>query len=145
MTDVVFRSPKKRGRLAVFLSGRGSNFLAIHDAVRAGKIGAEISLVLSNKEEAPGLLAARERGLFIGAVHGLGLYQGVELVRHLTSLEPATEETLALCDRALDLGVIMQPTGENFNILKVKPPMCLTMESADHFVDAVRHALATGW
>lgn len=63
MTDVVFRSPKKRGRLAVFLSGRGSNFLAIHDAVRAGKIGAEISLVLSNKEEAPGLLAARERGL----------------------------------------------------------------------------------
>lgn len=63
MTDVVFRSPKKRGRLAIFLSGRGSNFLAIHDAVRAGKIGAEISLVLSNKEEAPGLLAARERGL----------------------------------------------------------------------------------
>ncbi|MDD8015789.1 MAG: phosphoribosylglycinamide formyltransferase [Acidobacteriota bacterium] len=45
------------------MSGRGSNFLAIHDAVRAGKIGAEISLVLSNKGEAPGLLAARERGL----------------------------------------------------------------------------------
>lgn len=63
MTDVVFRSPQKKGRIAVFLSGRGSNFLAIHDAVRAGKIGAEIGLVLSNKEEAPGLQAARERGL----------------------------------------------------------------------------------
>ena len=41
--------------------------------------------------------------------------------------------------------MIMQPTGENFNILKVKPPMCLTMQSADHFVDALQHALRTGW
>lgn len=89
--------------------------------------------------------SAAARGLFIGAVHGSGLYQGVELVRDLTTLEPATEETLALCDRVLDLGVIMQPTGENFNILKVKPPMCLTRASADHFIDAVAHALSTGW
>ena len=41
--------------------------------------------------------------------------------------------------------MIMQPTGENFNILKVKPPMCLTVESADHFVDALLHALSVGW
>ena len=45
----------------VLLSGRGSNFMAIRDAVRAGRINAEIGLVFSNKEEAPGLLAARER------------------------------------------------------------------------------------
>jgi 4-aminobutyrate aminotransferase-like enzyme len=91
------------------------------------------------------LPAAAYHGLFVGAVHGLGLYQGVELVRDLQTREPATEETLALCDRMLDLGVIMQPTGENFNILKVKPPMCFTTASADHFVDALTHALATGW
>ena len=100
---------------------------------------------LAEQLRAGSLPAAHERGLFIGAVHGLGLYQGVELVRDLHTLEPATEETLALCDRVLDLGVIMQPTGENFNILKVKPPMCLTMQSADHFVDALQHALRTGW
>ena len=63
MDASTFRSPKKRGRIAVFLSGRGSNFLAIHDAVLQRRIDAEIVLVLSNVEAAPGLAAARERGL----------------------------------------------------------------------------------
>ncbi len=63
MTEEVFRSPKKRGRIAVFLSGRGSNFMALHDAVQAGRINADIALVFSNKQEAPGLLFAREQGL----------------------------------------------------------------------------------
>ncbi len=63
MSDEVFRSPKKRGRIAVFLSGRGSNFQAIHDAILAGKINAEIVLVFSNKKEAPGLKTAQERNL----------------------------------------------------------------------------------
>jgi phosphoribosylglycinamide formyltransferase-1 len=58
-----FRSPKKHGRIMVLLSGRGSNFKAIHDAILAGRIDAEIGLVFSNKEDAPGLALARERGL----------------------------------------------------------------------------------
>ncbi len=63
MDEVIFRSPKKRGRVAVLLSGRGSNFTAIHGAVRAGRIDADIALVLSNKADAPGLVKAREEGL----------------------------------------------------------------------------------
>ena len=63
MNDVIFRSPRKRGRVAVFLSGRGSNFMAIREAVRRGDINADISLVFSNKEDAPGLVKAREWGL----------------------------------------------------------------------------------
>jgi phosphoribosylglycinamide formyltransferase-1 len=63
MDEVAFRSPKKRGRVAVLLSGRGSNFMAIREAVRRGDIDAEIGLVLSNKPDAPGLLRAREWGL----------------------------------------------------------------------------------
>jgi phosphoribosylglycinamide formyltransferase-1 len=63
MEEAAFRSPKKRGRVAVFLSGRGSNFLALAEAARAGRMNAEIGLVLSNKPEAPGLLKAREMGL----------------------------------------------------------------------------------
>jgi phosphoribosylglycinamide formyltransferase-1 len=51
-------------RLGVLLSGRGSNFLAIHRAIADGRIrDAEIAVVLSNKTEAPGLDAARELGL----------------------------------------------------------------------------------
>jgi phosphoribosylglycinamide formyltransferase-1 len=63
MEEAVFRSPKKRGRLAVFLSGRGSNFMAIREAVERGAIDADIGLVLSNKADAPGLLQARAWGL----------------------------------------------------------------------------------
>jgi phosphoribosylglycinamide formyltransferase 1 len=63
MADEAFRSPKKHGRIMVLLSGRGSNFRAIADAVAAGKIDAEITLVFSNKEDAAGLVSARERGL----------------------------------------------------------------------------------
>jgi phosphoribosylglycinamide formyltransferase-1 len=63
MSEEIFVSPKKHGRIMALISGRGSNFRAIHDAIRAGRIDAEIALVFSNREEAPGLQIARERGL----------------------------------------------------------------------------------
>ncbi len=63
MTEEIFRSPKKRGKVVVFLSGRGSNFLAIHDGIKEGRINADIVLVFSNKKEAKGLELAREQGL----------------------------------------------------------------------------------
>ena len=51
-------------RLGILLSGRGSNFLAIHRAIEDGRIpGAEIAVVLSNKSDAPGLDSARSLGL----------------------------------------------------------------------------------
>jgi phosphoribosylglycinamide formyltransferase-1 len=63
MAEEVFVSPRKRGRIAVLLSGRGSNFRAIHDAAAAGCINADIALVFSNVDGAQGLLTARERSL----------------------------------------------------------------------------------
>ncbi len=51
-------------RLGILLSGRGSNFLAIAESIRAGRLrGAEIAVVISNVAEAPGLAAAREMRL----------------------------------------------------------------------------------
>jgi phosphoribosylglycinamide formyltransferase-1 len=50
-------------KLGILLSGRGSNFEAIARNVQAGKIPAEIAVVISNKEEAPGLATARNMGL----------------------------------------------------------------------------------
>jgi phosphoribosylglycinamide formyltransferase 1 len=49
--------------LGILLSGRGSNFEAIADAVAAGRIRAAIGVVISNRAEAPGVEAARRRGL----------------------------------------------------------------------------------
>ncbi len=82
-----------------------------------------------------------ERFALAGAVHGMGFYLGVEFVRDRETLEPATQETMMLCDRLLDLGILMQPTGDHLNVLKIKPPMCLTRESVDYFVDMLAKAL----
>jgi len=49
--------------LGILLSGRGSNFEAIARNVAEGKIPARIAVVISNREEAPGLARAREMGL----------------------------------------------------------------------------------
>jgi 4-aminobutyrate aminotransferase-like enzyme/Ser/Thr protein kinase RdoA (MazF antagonist) len=89
------------------------------------------------------LLSLASRYPLIGAVHGMGLYLGVELVLSPTSLEPATAEAALICERLLAAGVIVQPTGDHKNVLKIKPPLCLTVASADRFVDALELVLAT--
>jgi phosphoribosylglycinamide formyltransferase 1 len=50
-------------RLGILLSGRGSNFEAIADSIAAGRLRAKIAIVISNRPEAPGIEAARRRGL----------------------------------------------------------------------------------
>jgi len=50
-------------KLGILLSGRGSNFLAIAESVASGRIPAEIAIVISNRESAPGIIAARTQGL----------------------------------------------------------------------------------
>lgn len=50
-------------RLGILLSGRGSNFEAIADSIEAGRLEAEIAIVISNSPRAKGLERARQRGL----------------------------------------------------------------------------------
>jgi phosphoribosylglycinamide formyltransferase-1 len=60
-------------RLAVLISGRGSNFEAISDQIAAGALEAEIAVVVSNRQEAPGLESARARGLEAVSIPSKGL------------------------------------------------------------------------
>jgi 4-aminobutyrate aminotransferase-like enzyme/Ser/Thr protein kinase RdoA (MazF antagonist) len=91
------------------------------------------------------LEALGQRFPVVGAVHGMGLYLGLEFVRDRQTLEPATVETAGICDRLLELGVIMQPTGDHLNVLKIKPPLCLTRADADFFADMLAKVLEEGW
>ena len=51
-------------RLGILLSGRGSNFLAIAESIRCGRLpGVETAVVISNVAEAPGIAAAQQLGL----------------------------------------------------------------------------------
>ncbi|WP_047495627.1 phosphoribosylglycinamide formyltransferase [Terriglobus sp. TAA 43] len=57
-------SEARKARLGVLLSGRGSNFIAIADAIANGSLtGCEIAAVLSNIADAPGLAVAQQRGI----------------------------------------------------------------------------------
>jgi phosphoribosylglycinamide formyltransferase 1 len=61
-------------RIGVLLSGRGSNFEALADSISAGRIrNAEIGLVLSNREGAPGVERAKARGLTTRVIPSKGL------------------------------------------------------------------------
>ncbi len=61
-------------RVGVLLSGRGSNFEALAESVAAGQIpNAEIAIVVSNRENAPGLERARARGIEARAIPSKGL------------------------------------------------------------------------
>lgn len=68
-------------RIGILLSGRGSNFLAIADAIdQAGSDSAsvsplrdvQISIVISNRADAPGIAAARTRGLSTSVIEARG-------------------------------------------------------------------------
>ena len=60
--------------IAVLLSGRGSNFEALADSIAAGRIpNAEIAIVVSNREGAPGIEKARERGIETCVIPSKGL------------------------------------------------------------------------
>jgi phosphoribosylglycinamide formyltransferase 1 len=62
VVDYYFEVPMKS--LGILLSGRGSNFVAIADSIDAGRIpDARIAVVVSNRANAPGIAAARQRGL----------------------------------------------------------------------------------
>jgi phosphoribosylglycinamide formyltransferase-1 len=54
--------------IAVLLSGRGSNFVALHEAMSRGEVPARIALVVSNLESVPGLRRADELGLPTAAI-----------------------------------------------------------------------------
>lgn len=60
-------------RIGILLSGRGSNFEAIAKQIDEGKLKAEIAVVVSNVETAPGLRRARERGLDVFCANSKGL------------------------------------------------------------------------
>src|ERR1700730_11929542 len=61
-------------RIGVLLSGRGSNFAALAGSVAAGRVpDAQISVVVSNREDAEGLLRAAEHGIPARIIPSKGL------------------------------------------------------------------------
>lgn len=127
-------------RLGILLSGRGSNFEAIADNVAAGKIDAEIAMVISNRPEARGLEAARQRGLPAVCIPSKGLdrniYDGMlaaELKKHAVDLV-----CLAGYMRLLSAGFIREFPGR---VLNIHPSLLPSFPGLDAQHQALEHGV----
>lgn len=77
---------------------------------------------------------------WIGDVRGKGLMIGIELVNEDGNALDA-ERVAKLFEKVKDLGVLLGKGGINGNILRFKPPMCITKENASFCVDVIDKAI----
>jgi phosphoribosylglycinamide formyltransferase-1 len=85
-----------KARVGVLLSGRGSNFASLAAACQREEVPAEIVLVLSNREDAPGLARARELGIEARAIPAKGLSRQAHEEKLLEALRQAQVEWVCL-------------------------------------------------
>ncbi len=85
-----------------------------------------------------GLMARHE---IVGDVRGMGLMLGLELVTDRASKEPNPAATGIVLEKIRERGVLIGKGGIYGNVLRIKPPMCITAEDADYTVSAMDEAL----
>jgi alanine-glyoxylate transaminase/(R)-3-amino-2-methylpropionate-pyruvate transaminase len=67
---------------------------------------------------------------------------GVELVADRSTRAPATAQTLDVLEAAREMGLLLGKGGLEGNVLRIKPPMCITADDADFALDVLDRALA---
>jgi alanine-glyoxylate transaminase / (R)-3-amino-2-methylpropionate-pyruvate transaminase len=77
----------------------------------------------------------------IGDVRGMGLMLGIEFVRDRATKEPAKPETLQILEEARAMGVLLGKGGIDGNVIRMKPPMCITADDADYALEVLHRAL----
>ncbi len=76
----------------------------------------------------------------VGDVRGMGLMLGVDLVRDRGTREPAREAAAVVMEATREMGVLIGKGGLDGNVLRIKPPMCITLDDADFALDVLDRA-----
>jgi len=113
--------------------------LAVLDVIEGDRLQENARIVGARLKA--GLEGLMRRHSLVGDVRGLGLMLGVELVRDRGTKEPALAETLEVLERLREAGVLVGKGGLAGNVLRIKPPLCITPEDADFAVAALDYAL----
>jgi 4-aminobutyrate aminotransferase len=77
----------------------------------------------------------------VGDIRGLGMIQGVELVKDRATREPNQPVAAKVVYRAWELGLIVYYAGNWGNVLEITPPLILTRSEIEEGVDILRRAL----
>ncbi|HUQ21176.1 MAG TPA: aspartate aminotransferase family protein [Gemmatimonadaceae bacterium] len=88
-----------------------------------------------------GLKKLQSEHKLIGDVRGMGLMLGAELVRDRKTKEPAKAEAMQILEEAREMGVLIGKGGIDGNVLRIKPPMCITADDADYALEVIHRAL----
>ena len=94
----------------------------------AKKVGAELKTRL---------LELKEKYPIIGDVRGKGFMLAIELVKDRVTKEPAPEETEFVFERTREHGLVMSKSGTYRNVLRMVPPLCLSMDDVEPVVQAM--------
>jgi alanine-glyoxylate transaminase/(R)-3-amino-2-methylpropionate-pyruvate transaminase len=87
------------------------------------------------------LLELQDRHPLIGEVRGMGLMLGVELVKDRKTKEPARDAAANVLELSKERGLIIGKGGLYGNVLRIKPPMCITKDDADFLTDCLDEVL----
>ena len=87
-----------------------------------------------------GLEDLKSRHPSIADVRGQGLMLGVEIVDDPKTLAPSPTRTAIVHERSKELGLLIGKGGLSGNVLRIKPPMCLTREDVDFMVAVLDEA-----
>lgn len=98
------------------------------------------ALVVGN-EMLSGLRSLAVEHEVVGDVRGSGLFMGVELVRDRSTREPAAKEADFAVSRMLSRGVLAGTDGPHHNVIKLRGPMCLSLNDAERIVHTLHAAL----
>lgn len=85
----------------------------------------------------------QRRQPLIGDVRGRGLLLGVELVRDRDTKEPAVQETADVHEGAKNRGLLIGKGGLYGNVMRIKPPMCITKPDVDFLVDCLDETMTS--
>ena len=132
---------EKLTRIGILISGRGSNMLALDDAVREGLIPkSQIVLVISDKKEAPGLARARERGLTTLILERRGLSREQHELQILAALQEHQVQIVCLAGfmRLLSSQFINEFPGP---ILNIHPSLLPAFPGLDAQEKALDHGV----
>lgn len=132
-------TPRGR-RLAILISGRGSNFTAIAEHIASGHLDAEIGVVLSNTESAAGLEEARRRGIETVVVPSRGRGRDQHTADVVDRLEPYAIDLVCLAGFMRILGPRFIQASPNA-ILNIHPSLLPSFPGLDVQQQALDHGV----